>query len=72
MDQRAMLQQIMKAPNKMGMVESLIRQNPQLNEVWEVFKRGDYKSVEEYAKNKFKENGRDFDKEFSQFMSYFK
>lgn len=67
-----MLQQIMKAPNKMRMVENLINQNPQLKGVWELFKTGDVKSLESQVKEMFRNNGRDFDKEFSEFMSNFK
>lgn len=72
MDQKMMLQQIMKAPNKMSIVENLINQNPQLKGVWELFKTGDVKSLESQVKEMFRKNGRDFDKEFSEFMNYFK
>ena len=67
-----MLQQIMKAPNKMSIVENLVNQNPQLKGVWELFKTGDVKSLESQVKEMFRKNGRDFDKEFSDFMSNFK
>ena len=72
MDQKMMLQQIMKAPNKMIIVENLVNQNPQLKGVWELFKTGDVKSLESQVKEMFRKNGRDFDKEFSEFMNYFK
>lgn len=72
MDQKMMLQQIMKAPNKMSMVENLVNQNPQLKGVWELFKKGDSKSLESQVKEMFRRNGRDFDKEFSEFMNNFK
>lgn len=72
MNPNLMIQQILKAPNKENILENLVKQNPQLQEFWDVFKKGDYNSFEEYVKNKFKENGRDFDKEFSQFMNNFK
>ena len=72
MDQKMMLQQIMKAPNKMSIVETLVNQNPQLKGVWELFKTGDVKSLESQVKEMFRKNGRDFDKEFSEFMSNFK
>ena len=72
MDQKMMLQQIMKAPNKMRMVENLVNQNPQLKGIWELFKTGDVKSLESQVKEMFRKNGRDFDKEFSEFMSNFK
>lgn len=72
MDQKMMLQQIMKAPNKMSIVENLVNQNPQLKGVWELFKTGDVKLLESQVKEMFRKNGRDFDKEFSEFMSNFK
>lgn len=34
--QMAMFMQIMKAPNKKAMVENLIKQNPQLNNAWQM------------------------------------
>ena len=36
MDQMLMLQQLMKAPNKMVMLENLINQNPQLGSAWKM------------------------------------
>ena len=36
MNPMQMLSQIMKAPNKMAMVENLIKQNPQLNNAWQM------------------------------------
>lgn len=72
MNPMQILQQIMKAPNKMSMVENLINQNPQLKGVWELFKTGDVKLLESQVKEMFSKNGRDFDKEFSEFMNNFK
>ena len=46
--------------------------NPILKEVINKAQNGDSKGVEEFARNLFKEQGRDFDKEFSQFMNNFK
>lgn len=46
--------------------------NPILKEVISKAQNGDSKGVEEFARNLFKEQGRDFDKEFSQFMKNFK
>ena len=46
--------------------------NPILKEVINKAQNGDSKGVEEFARNLFKEQGRDFDKEFNQFMSNFK
>ena len=46
--------------------------NPILKEVIAKAQNGDAKGVEEFARNLFKEQGRDFEKEFNQFMSNFK
>lgn len=46
--------------------------NPILKEVINKAQHGDNKGVETFARNLFKEQGRDFDKEFSQFMKNFK
>ena len=45
--------------------------NPMINNLIESAKKGDFKQVETFARNVFKEQGRDFDKEFSQFRNYF-
>ena len=46
--------------------------NPMLNNLIQMAQTGNSKGVETFAKNLFKENGRDFEKEFGQFMSNFK
>lgn len=35
-EQMMMFQQIMKAPNKIGMIENLIKKNPQLSNAWQM------------------------------------
>lgn len=45
--------------------------NPMINNLIESAKKGDSKQVETFARNVFKEQGRDFDKEFLQFKNYF-
>jgi hypothetical protein len=47
-------------------------QNPMINNLIGMAKNGDNKAVERFARNIFKEQGRDFDKEFSSFMQNFK
>ena len=44
--------------------------NPMINNLIKMAQSGDYKQVENYARNAFKEQGRDFDKEFTQFKNY--
>lgn len=62
--------------NPIQMLKNLIMNkqinNPILKEVITKAQNGDAKGVEEFARNLFKEQGRDFEKEFSQFMNNFK
>lgn len=46
--------------------------NPVLNNLINMAQTGDSKGVENFARNICKEKGKDFDKEFSEFMSNFK
>ena len=46
--------------------------NPVISNLIQSAQKGDYKAVEAFAKNMYKEKGRDFDKEFSEFMKQFK
>lgn len=46
--------------------------NPVLSNLIQKAKQGDTKGVEDFARNFFKEQGRDFDKEYSQFKNSFK
>ena len=62
--------------NPIQMIKNLVMNktinNPVLKEVITKAQNGDTKGVEEFARNFLKEQGRDFDKEFSQFMNNFK
>jgi predicted secreted protein len=46
--------------------------NPIFNNLIKMAQSGDSKGVENFARNICKERGKDFDKEFSEFMSNFK
>ena len=46
--------------------------NPIFKEINTKAQNGDSKGVEQFARNLFKEQGRDFDKEFGEFMKNFK
>ena len=46
--------------------------NPIFNNLINMAQSGDSKGVENFARNICKERGKDFDKEFSEFMSNFK
>lgn len=64
----------MSVLNPQQMVNNLFakQNNPMLNNLKEMAQKGDKEGVENFARNLFKEQGRDFDKEFSQFMGNFK
>ena len=47
-------------------------QNPMFNNLINMAQKGDSKGVENFARNLFKERGRDFDKEFAEFMGKMK
>jgi hypothetical protein len=46
--------------------------NPMVKNLVEMAEKGDAKGVENFARNVFKEQGRDFDKEMNEFMNNFK
>lgn len=46
--------------------------NPMLNNIINMAEKGDRDGLEKFARNLFKEQGRDFDSEFSNFMKNFK
>lgn len=47
-------------------------QNPMISNLVDMAQKGDTQGVENFARNMFKEKGRDFDKEFSEFRKNFK
>mgnify|MGYP001862913932 FL=1 len=53
-------------------VEQMARNNPMMANLIKMANAGDTDGVEKVARNMFKEKGRDFDKEFSEFKSKFK
>lgn len=48
------------------------KSNPMVNNLIQMAKGGNSKELENFARNYCKERGKDFDKEFSSFMSNFK
>ena len=46
--------------------------NPMLKNLVEMAEKGDNDGIEKFARNMFKEQGRDFDSEIKQFMNNFK
>ena len=67
-----MIKNILNNQNPQEIINKLAGNNPILLDLITKAKNGDTNSIENFARNLFKENGRDFDKEFAQFMSNFK
>ena len=77
MNPMQMLQMLMKKgnnPQQMAeqMMQSMGGNNPMLGNLIQLAKDGSTKNIEQFARNIMKEQGRDFDKEFSSFLSNFK
>lgn len=53
-------------------VEQIAGGNPMVTNLIKMASSGNASGVENFARNMFKEKGRDFDKEFSEFRSKFK
>lgn len=62
----------MKSPKEavINMVKS--NNNPMIKNLVEMAEKGNTEGVESFARNLFKEQGRDFDKEFGEFTKNFK
>ena len=63
---------IMKGFSPQKIVEQITGSNPMVSTLIKMANAGDTNGVENFARNMFKEKGRDFDKEFSEFRSKFK
>lgn len=55
-------------------VMSLVKSNnnPMLKNLVEMAEKGDYQGVENFARNMYKEQGKNFDEEYQQFQQFFK
>lgn len=62
----------MKSPKEavISMVKS--NNNPMIKNLVEMAEKGDSQGVENFARNLYAQQGRDFDKEFGEFMNNFK
>ena len=60
--------------NPQSVINKIITQNsnPVINNLIKMAQKGDVKGVEDFARNLFKEKGRNFDKEFAEFKNNFK
>ena len=67
-----MIKNIINSSNPQEIINKMAGNNAILLDLITKAKNGDTNSIENFARNLYKENGRDFDKEFAQFMSNFK
>lgn len=67
-----LVKQFIESKNPQQMIKNYIGNNPLLNNLVNMAQKGDKESVETFARNLYKENGKDFDKEFAEFMNNFK
>ncbi len=73
MNPMQMLQNFLtKGLSPQKIVEQMAGNNPMMANLIKMANAGDTDGVEKVARNMFKEKGRDFDKEFSEFKSKFK
>ena len=63
---------IAKGLSPQKIAEQMVGNNPMMANLIKMANAGDTEGVEKVARNMFKEKGRDFDKEFSEFRSKFK
>ncbi len=66
------LMQAKKNPQELASQLMNNNNNPMIKNLAEMAKKGDKQGIENFARNVFKEQGMDFDKEFSSFMSNLK
>lgn len=74
MNPMQMLKMMIGKKNPQQLLNNMVgkNSNPMINNLIDMAKKGDTEGVQKFAKNIFKEQGRDFDKEFSEFMGNFK
>lgn len=56
-----------KTPQQIAM-NMISQNNPMVSNLIQMAEKGNTKGIESFARNLFKEKGKDFDKEFSDFM----
>lgn len=69
----SMIKSFMNKGNPQQLIQQMIgNNNPMFNNLMQMAQSGNSKGLENFARNYCKERGKDFDKEFSNFMSNFK
>lgn len=61
-----------KTPQQIVMDRIQQENNPMMKNLFQMAQQNDTKSVENFARNFYKERGLDFDKEFGEFMKNFR
>ena len=67
-----MIKNLLSNPNPQDILNKMAGNNPILQDLILKAKNGNIEAIENFVRNLYKENGRDFDKEFAQFMGNFK
>lgn len=67
-----MIKMMMSKGNPTQMLQKMVGNNPMMANLINMAQQGNSKGVEEFARNFYKERGKDFDKEFGEFMKNFK
>lgn len=55
-----------------GLLSEMVLRNPMMNNLIRMAKSGNTQDIENFARNLFREQGRDFDTEFAEFKKNFK
>lgn len=63
---------ITKGMSPQKIIEQMMGNNPMVNNLVKMANSGNEAGIETFARNMFKEKGRDFDKEFAEFRRNFK
>ena len=66
------IKMLMTKGNPQQMLKKMVGNNLMINNLIDMAQSGNSKGVEEFARNFYKERGKDCDKEFKEFMSQFK
>ena len=69
---QAIISQLQRTHNPKQLLQQLSVNKPVMKDLFSLAEKGDLNSLEQFARDEFKAQGRDFDKEFSEFMNNFK
>lgn len=64
-------QYLMNGGTPQKLISNMMLQNPMVNNLIQMAKSGNIQGVENFARNLYKEQGRDFDKELAEFKKNF-